>query len=106
LRDPVCGNANGLTERIHNAEPFDPPLILKVLGEQHRTSSQFCRTQNQGIPERKLVEAVEIDRRQNIRNVGRHNNKFREQFNLAPRGLRIDSKLTCGCHKVLLKNLE
>ena len=49
---------------------------------------------------------MEIDCGENVRNVGGDNVKLREQFNLATRGLQIDTELPGRYDKVLLKNLE
>jgi hypothetical protein len=96
----------GLVERISYPKTFDPPLILKILGKQHRAACLGRRSQNQGVPEGKPVEPVEINCGDNIRDIRGGHVKLREQLYFAAGAMWIDSKFACGNDKVFLQNLQ
>jgi hypothetical protein len=72
-------------EGIHDLNAIDYAIVLKIFGEQNATSSLLCRSQNQSIPKRKRMQAVEINRRQNVCHLGNDDIEFRKYFDLPPR---------------------
>jgi len=95
-----------LAKRVHHTEAFDSTLILKVLGIEYRAAGQLYGLQDQGVPEREPMQAVQINRRENIANTRCNNIEFRDQFYLATRALGSDPELARRHDKIFLKNLE
>jgi len=95
-----------LEERIYNPETFDPPLFLKILRKQHGAACHGCRSQNQGIPKGKAVNSMEIDRRENIRDIHGGHVKLRDQFHFATGTLRVDSEFASSYDKIFLQDLK
>lgn len=52
------------------------------------------------------MQAVEVDRGQNVTHARGRDIEFREQFDLSARDDRINAKLPCDRNKILLKDLE
>jgi hypothetical protein len=59
-----------LRKRIHDLQSVDFPSRLHVFGEKYAAPGLFRRPDDERVPKRETVKAVQVDGRENIRNVG------------------------------------
>lgn len=93
-------------ERVHDLNAINLLAVLEIFGQQYATASLFCRSQNQGIPKGKSVQPVKVDGGKNVSQFWRGDIKLRQNFDLAPCDVGIDTQLSCNVEKVLLKHLQ
>lgn len=94
------------SERVYDLNPIYLAAILEIFSQQNATATLFGRSQDERIPKRKPVQPMEIDGRENVRNVWRGYIKLGKNFDLATRDMGIDTQLSCDVHEILLKHLQ
>ncbi len=73
--------------------------ILHVLREKHTAPSLFGCSEDQGIPKRKPVKTVQIDRGENVCDFGSGDVELGEQFDFATG----NAPSTCNCRVTVTK---
>ena len=80
--------------------------MLHILREQHATAALFGHAKNHGVPIREAVEAVQIDRCENVIDRWLRNKELGKDLNLASGQARVQFELLCDGDEVLLQDLE
>lgn len=94
-----------LSEWIHNPNAIDLPSFLQVFREKYSASRLAGRLQNQSIPERNLVKAMEIDCTENIGYPWSSDVELGEKLDFPPRSSGINAKFPRYRDKILLQHL-
>ena len=98
----MLGHYPRLPKRVHDANPIDFPGFLQIFGEEHATAGLLGRTQDEGVPERKPMKAVEVNGSQYVRDLGSGNIELGQQFDFPARNLRINVQLPRDSDEILL----
>ena len=72
-----------LKEWVYDVNAIDLSRFLHVFRENYATASLFGGPQDQGIPERKPVEPVQVDSGKNVRDLGCSDIELSQQFDFA-----------------------
>jgi hypothetical protein len=95
-----------LKEWVYDVNAIDLSRLLHVFRENYATASLFGGPQDQGIPERKSVEPVQVDSGQNVGDLGCSDIKLSQQFDFAASDARINVEFASDSDEILLEHLQ
>jgi hypothetical protein len=95
-----------LKEWVYDVNAIDLSRFLHVFRENYATANLFGGPQDQGIPERKPVEPVQVDSGQNVGDLGCSDIKLSQQFDFAASDTRINVEFASGSDEILLEHLQ
>ena len=95
-----------LAEWIDDTQSIDLSRVLQVLRVEHGAASLLRSPQHQSVPERELVQAMQVNGRKNVGQAQDGNVEFSQQLDLAAGNLRIDVELPGDRNEVLLQDLQ
>ena len=81
-------------EGVHHLDPVDRAAVLHVFTEDTSTSGGRGALEDQRVPERQRVKAVQIDRGQDDLGANDHNIQMRQRLNFAPGDVGRHTKLS------------
>jgi hypothetical protein len=91
---------------IYDVNPIDLSRLLHLFRENYATASLFGGPQDQGIPERKPVEPVQVDSGKNVRDLGCSDIELSQQFDFAASDTRINGEFARDGDEILLEHLQ
>jgi hypothetical protein len=105
----VRHNESGRTLRIELCERIahdtvEPPAILEVFGQESRAAGTTCALDEKRVPDREMVQAVKIDRRENVLHRNEDPIEPGEELDLPSGNLRGHLKFLGGCREILFEN--
>jgi hypothetical protein len=92
-------------EGITDNKTVESPPILQVVREEGRAARAPSRLDQQRVPKRDLVKAVNVDRTQHIIDGDEHDLKLCEELDFSARGGGGHLQLLCGCREVFFERL-
>lgn len=95
-----------LFERVLDPNAVDFLCPLHVFRNKYAAPRLFGRTQNQSIPKRKPVKAMQVDRGENVGDFGSGHVELGEQFNFAAGNARVHTQFPRERHEIFLKHLQ
>jgi hypothetical protein len=95
-----------LKEWVYDVKAIDLSRFLHVFRENYATASLFGGPQDQGIPEPKPVEPVQVDSGQNVGDLGCSDIKLSQQFDFAASDARINVEFASDSDEILLEHLQ
>jgi hypothetical protein len=95
-----------LKEWVYDVNAIDLSRFLHVFRENYATASLFGGAQDQGIPERKPVEPMQVDSSQNVGDLGCSDIKLSQQFDFAASDTRINVEFASDSDEILLEHLQ
>ena len=96
----------GLQEWVDDLHSIDHPAVLHVLGEQHAASGLHRAAQDQSVPKRESMEAMQVNGGENVCDDELRDLELRKDFNPSPGQFRIEFEFSRGRDEVLLQHLE
>jgi len=94
-----------LLEGIDDTQSIDLSRVLQVLRVEHGAASLLRSPQHQSVPERELVQAMQVNGRKNVGQAQDGNVEFSQQLDLAAGHLRLDVQLSGHSNEVFLQYL-
>ena len=72
-----------LFKRVDDLQAVDGAGVLHVFGEEDGAAGLFGGTDDECVPEGKVVKAVQVDSGEDVRHIGNSNVELGEQFDFA-----------------------
>ena len=97
--------SSALDKWINNLDAINGATWLQVFREYNGAGGFFGGTKHKGIPKRESEKSVEIDRREDIVEVGGDDIELGKQLDFTSSDLRVYAEFTRDRNKIFLEHL-
>lgn len=102
----VWARRDALPKRIHDLQAVDVSAVLHVFREKYGAAGLFGGTDDECVPEGKVVKAVQINGGEDVGDIWSGDVELGEQFDFAAGDGRLHMQFSGGGDEIFLQDLE